>query len=1425
MKTQLEPTPLKPVLISPDDNLDPTKNSKLRVFYNDLITSLRRSSQEQVVAEALAGSGGLDIEIVSYILERIIKSGSNSDNWFEATTSLYISNTTKIGSARQLSGYINPPTTDKYTFVSSTEQPSLVLDGIVLPWTKEASAWPTSSVPLSGEKVYPVSFPSQGIQWKTKNLPASDISPTALIPTSVFEQVRVMLSLIQRLSLIINAFSLLQDEITFLNGHGEELSGIRIDAPSLDTLVRLADFSLIRKDDLIPTNESSALQILKWVFRASHASSRGPRVSKLDQVAMEISRFTGWDTIVLMEIISVVCQTSDLPKILTGLRDDRMIARLFALMKTISHIGIEAKHVKDLYEWAQPTESGYIFGPDRDLNVSASITQFARSRTNDADRARTIEPISNHLRSHRRDALIGYLLQQNVLKDWGVIGADSLFEFFLIDVQMGLSTSRIKQAISTVQVFILRTMLGFEKDKNGNPFNIDRLTWDSMSKYRLWEAHRKISLFPESYMTASLLNTKSSLFTALESELRQSNVTLESARSALRNYLYDLNDIADLRYVSSYKDGSDYDFILHLFARTKHSPYIYYYRNKNSYTGWTPWEQMQIEIPDYMSDYSNDNYNMDQSNNSSQTYHGAYLVPYVSNKRLLLFIPQLRKIEIPGPFSTSDQKPSNKTWEIQLGWTEYCSGKWSPKKILPAIVTDKDRDDKFLKGVHAPNPDSYMFRSAPAGTSFLRIEVTRLYWYTDTMTGIFTDGTSRLVRVGLFSIDCNQLEISVATSGRAGSLVKGQFDYPAFQIPGNGTLLAPQQDLEWPIDTRSLRLPLVVNKVTDPDPEKPSIFLLSHETNGLRESLSHAFSHALVEKAASSSTDTLDAVTSVSVMASSEELGFFDNTYSVLAKPYSMYNWEVGFFVPMLITDCLLESQQFEDALKMLRYVFDPQDAAQAHSVSDQTVSIWRWKPFQDLAHDSAALISIFNPSVFGAWENASFDPHSVARGRPTAYMKWAVLKYIQILIAYGDFFFRQNTLETVAQALQCYIEASQLYDPRQEQYPDRTAPAKTMSTLLAKSSTSSAGETFALLESAFPYTPPEESPYPVEFSWPAGETMTSRYFCLPQNSNTVALRDTLDDRLFKIRSSMDINGNVQTLPLFEPAIDPGLLVKAAATGSLNLSNVLNELNAPLVNVRFSKLVSKALNTCSDLRSFGSTLLAAKQNKDVEKLAALQAQQATSAKQMTLDMKALALKHPKKTLSVLQESRDGPVSRLKQMLQLIGEAQSLVPSETEDFNALEIDTESPVDGDLGITSQDRVALDLGISAISLKTASIIPRIIAGKTFLIPETYVVAAPMGAGAITQLGGDKLAYATETIADVLETTGDLLDSTGEILKQKAEWKSRLMERRMRANQLGDAIKDIDQQVTIQQIIVNLAEKDLENQHKAIDSATETE
>ena len=68
---------------------------------------------------------------------------------------------------------------------------------------------------------------------------------------------------------------------------------------------------------------------------------------------------------------------------------------------------------------------------------------------------------------------------------------------------------------------------------------------------------------------------------------------------------------------------------------------------------------------------------------------------------------------------------------------------------------------------------------------------------------------------------------------------------------------------------------------------------------------------------------------------------------------------------------------------------------------------------------------------------------------------------------------------------------------------------------------------------------------------------------------------DTVADRLFKIRNSLNIQGVFRQLPLFEPPIDPALLARAAAAG-LDVAAVVGGLNQPLPLVRFQLLLQKA---------------------------------------------------------------------------------------------------------------------------------------------------------------------------------------------------------------------------------------------------------
>lgn len=69
-------------------------------------------------------------------------------------------------------------------------------------------------------------------------------------------------------------------------------------------------------------------------------------------------------------------------------------------------------------------------------------------------------------------------------------------------------------------------------------------------------------------------------------------------------------------------------------------------------------------------------------------------------------------------------------------------------------------------------------------------------------------------------------------------------------------------------------------------------------------------------------------------------------------------------------------------------------------------------------------------------------------------------------------------------------------------------------------------------------------------------------YFGIPHNDKLLGYWDTVGDRLFKIRHCMNVEGIVRQLTLFDPPLDPGMLVKAAAAG-IDVGSMVNGLNQP----------------------------------------------------------------------------------------------------------------------------------------------------------------------------------------------------------------------------------------------------------------------
>ncbi len=202
------------------------------------------------------------------------------------------------------------------------------------------------------------------------------------------------------------------------------------------------------------------------------------------------------------------------------------------------------------------------------------------------------------------DALVAFVLHKLRQNDETkhIDTPDKLFEYFLIDVEMDpcMKTSRIRQALSSVQLFIQRCLLNLEPQVVSS--SIKARQWEWMKRYRVWEANRKVFLFPENWLEPELRDNKSPFFKDLESELLQGDVTDDAAATALVHYLEKLDAVAKLEICGMYNDenelGNEADDVVHVIARTAGARRTYYYRRQKGDTAWTPWEKVDLNIED-----------------------------------------------------------------------------------------------------------------------------------------------------------------------------------------------------------------------------------------------------------------------------------------------------------------------------------------------------------------------------------------------------------------------------------------------------------------------------------------------------------------------------------------------------------------------------------------------------------------------------------------------------------------------------------------------------------------------------------------------------------------------------------------------------------------------------------------------------------
>jgi Tc toxin complex TcA C-terminal TcB-binding domain len=586
---------------------------------------------------------------------------------------------------------------------------------------------------------------------------------------------------------------------------------------------------------------------------------------------------------------------------------------------------------------------------------------------------------------------------------------------------------------------------------------------------------------------------------------------------------------------------------------------------------------------------------------------------------------------------------------------------------------------------------------------------------------------------------------------------------------------------------------------------------------------------------------------------------------------YSTYNWELFYHIPVAIAVHLSKNQRFAEAQRWFHHVFDP-------TCTDDAPAPQRWWKFIAFRHGDTtnieALLELLGTPddeltpqqvnrkqwVYNSYEailSKPFDPHAVARARPLAYQYYVVMKYLSNLIAWGDSLFLQYTIETVNEASMHYVLAANILGPHPEKVPQHaSSPAKSFAQL-KKAQREAMGSTLIELETQIPFN--STLPGPPHKSGKDGQNGSlyglgeSLYFCVPRNDTLLRYWDTVADRLFKIRHCMDITGVVRPLALWDPPIDPGMLIKARAAG-IDIGSIVSGLNQPVGPLRSLVLIQKATELCGEVKSLGGALLSAWEKGDAEQLALLRQSHEIKLEQRAQDVRFLQWKQAQEATDALLKSRETTLERYKYYLRLLGQT----PDSTTVPDSLKADrrklTEENFDdaysalvgeydktitleafpainwangnapsnqagasssGQLYLTDSEnadinthqKTARDTGLAASILHATSL-------PVLPIPSMNVNLHFWGMGVHSKIfGGDTLSEAVRITAEGMQMVSATERGTAEIVAKTASYERRADDWRLQANLAAHELMQMGRQIIGSLIAEQVAEHEYQN------------
>ena len=1039
---------------------------------------------------------------------------------------------------------------------------------------------------------------------------------------------------------------------------------------------------------------------------------------------------------------------------------------------------------------------------------------FRAKHNDEADFEKTIEPYRDRLRGARRDALMDYIL---ALPDLSFEEPNDLYYFFLLDPELEgcARTSRIVAATQSVQLYVQRCLMGLEQTESGLRAALDERVveeWTWRKNYRVWEANRKVFLYPENYAEPDLRGNKSPLFKALEEELLQQEITEETVEAAYRKYIEGFMEVASLKTVGACWDKSEDTF--HVFAKSTINVGRLF-RRKMTKVGpkkarvWTAWQEVQLAV--------------DVEHMSPIVLNGKLYLLWVEARPLTKTKVENGNLEEEkwlschlrvSYLSETDQ------WSqpIEMPIKELTTPEnWSPffrNRIFPYSVDNKlliERAENTTSTGDLPSSSITetvdFFERKLVETSikerrrkgYLEIEhereSNRLVGIQETVSDYLAAFYSS--KGGRVKVDEKVVKLSA-------------WDRKTFRMQpvlgGIGSYLLGVREEEFLLDLGFTTL--YANRLTAPSVE--------HLARKLNNNGIDAFLSLNTQKMAEPPFP-VRLVKNSSLKPVSQSKDRLDFT-----GPFGTYYRELFFHIPLLIAQHLNANGHFKETQHWYHYVFDPTADKPAEDKGNKGPAwhYWQYLELRELGQQSLAN-TLMNGAALEMYRKDPFNPHAIASLRQSAYKRFVVMRYIDNLLDWGDHLFAQDTREAINEAALLYTMAQDLLGDRPlelgecdlagDEDDERPITYKDLDKNLGDNTKNGGGflqtaenVVYSLREATGEANAPLAlqsfatlgyggTPYAQELGFDTSHRsqITSKaaapvyieasegdkqVFCVPQNQDLLKYWDRVEDRLFKIRNCLNLSGVRRELSLFAPPIDPAFLVRAKAAG-LTLEDAISLTSSPLPPYRFTYLLAKAKEYTATVRGFGSSLLSALEKKDVAELTQLRSVQQQNILKLTRLLKEKQLDMARHNLEALQESRKTSQLRRDHYSNLLDEG--LTPWEITQ-----------------ITTQHTSSILYGSEA-TLQT-------VAGIVALIPEVGSPFAMTFGGKQLGKSAQAIAHATRSLAAVNSAIASSAGLEASFQRREQGWTYQ--------KDLADKeLVQIDKQIAVATLRIEAAEHDL--------------